>query len=219
MVQTDKSKNRLNTRRPKFASKPINNKGANNIPSEQSLLSKYLSKGAEVLKNIFISAYDQRKLSFGNKLKIQFGGFMNFFNIVKIIFYCIKDGKSATETIKELFIYIAKVFSGSFFCHITTSLMEALVKKFLKTSIGIKLAGLIAGCLGCPAAPVLLFAIDILISYLGGKLIDLIIFLYNKYLKQYVERAWNWVKEKAKKAWNWVKDKAKKAWNWFKNLF
>ena len=80
--------------------------------------------------------------------------------------------------------------------------MEKLVAKLLTKGLG----QLIATCclsFAFPPAPLLLFLCDIIISWLGGKLVDLIVYLYKKYLSQYVQAAFNWVKDKAIRAWRW----------------
>ena len=82
--------------------------------------------------------------------------------------------------------------------------MESLVNKLLKSGLkGIIM--IICGFIGFPPAPLLLFLLDILISWLGGKCVDIIRYFYIKYLKQYVDKAYNWIKEKAKSAWKWFK--------------
>ena len=181
-----------------------NNKNGSNSGTLSDLFKKGYAKGLEFVKNIFISAYDQRKLSFGDKLKTGVFTVSNIFYIGRIIIDCYRDGKSFKETSKCVIVELTKIISGMFFCHITTSLMETLVEKLLKTGIG-KIISEIFLYFTFPPAPALLFIFDILISFLGGKLVDLLIWLYNKYIKQYVERAFDWIKEKVKKAWNWFK--------------
>ena len=175
-----------------------NSNNDNQKPSKLSILSK---KGIELMKNIVMSAYDQRKLPFISKLKKGFS-ILNVFTIFKVIIYSYREGKSFIEITKDVAYECLKIFAGLTLCHITTSLMETLVDKLLKSGIkGIIVS--VCGFIGFPPAPLLLFIFDILISWLGGKIVDLIRYFYVKYLKVYVDRAFNWVKEKAKSAWNW----------------
>ena len=199
MVQTHNGFKRLQT----MNNSKTNKKGSNS-GTLSDLFKKGYTKGLEFLKNMIISAYDQRKLPFGEKLKTGVFTVSNIFYIGRIIIDCYRDGKSFKETSKCVIVELTKIISGMFFCHITTSLMETLVEKILKTGIG-KIISKIFLYFTFPPAPALLFIFDILISYLGGKLVDLLIWLYNKYIKQYVERAFDWIKTKVKKAWNWFK--------------
>ena len=195
---------------PKQVKKPPNTKfnlkssGCKNFPNandNSKLPSGLLGKGWEFIKNMVISAYDQRKLPFHSKLK-NFFSITNIFTIAKAIFSAYREGKSFKEAVKDVLYQCAKIFAGITFCHITTSMMEEVVDYLLKSSVkGVIIY--ICGIIGCPPAPLLLFLFDILISYLGGKLVDLIIYIYNRFLKKYVEKAFDWVKKKAKSAWNW----------------
>ena len=199
MVQTHNGFKKL---RPMSNSK--NNNKDSNSGTLSDLFKKWYTKGLEFVKNMFISAYDQRKLSFGEKLKTGVFTITNILSIGRVIIDCYRDGQSFKETLKSVIVELTKIISGMFFCHITTSLMETLVDKLLKTGFG-KIISQIFLYFTFPPAPALLFIFDIIISYLAGKLVDLLIWLYNKYIKQYVERAFDWIKEKVKKAWNWFK--------------
>ena len=186
-----------------FTNTKTNDKMQNN-ENFLSFLKNKTSKLIEFCKNMIISANDQRKISFGKKLKTGVFTPMNILSISKTILKCRNEGKSFKETSKAVLIDFVKIISGMFFCHITTSLMENLVNKLLKTGIGALISKAIL-YLSFPPAPTLLFIIDILISWLGGKVVDLIIWLYNKYIKQYAERAFDCVKTKVKKVWIWLK--------------
>ena len=160
-----------------------------------------LSNLINIGKNVCIAAYDQRNLPFGSKLK-KFFSPMNILSLLHSFIKCMSEGRTVFETTKTMAKEIIKIFSGMFFCHITTSIMEKLVAKFLTKKLG----QLIATCclsFAFPPAPLLLFLCDIIISWLGGKLVDLIVYLYKKYLSQYVQAAFNWVKDKAIRAWRW----------------
>ena len=129
---------------------------------------------------------------------------MNALSICKTILDSYREGKSLIEITKDVAYECLKIFAGITLCHLTTSIMESFVKYLLKSG----LKGIILGFCGSidfPPAPLLLFLFDILIAWLGGKCVDLIRYLYNKYLKQYVHKACNWIKEKEKSAWNWFK--------------
>ena len=162
---------------------------------------KIVKKGLELARNAIISAYDQRKLPFLSKVKNIFS-ISNLFFICKTSFCSYQEGKSMKEIAKDVIYYCLQTFSGILLCHITSSLMESLVDKILKTGLK-RLIVYLCGLVAFPPAPVLLFLFDIIISWIGGKIFDFICYLYNKFLIEYVERAFNWVKEKAKKAWNW----------------
>ena len=199
MVQTHNGFKKL---RPMSNSK--NNNKDSNSGTLSDLFKKWYTKGLEFVKNMFISAYDQRKLSFGEKLKTGVFTITNILSIGRIIIDCYRDGKSFKETLKSVVVELTKIISGMFFCHITTSLMETLVDNLLKTGFGLILSQIFL-YFTFPPAPALLFIFDIIISYLGGKLVDLLIWLYNKYVKQYAERAFGWIEAKVIKAWNWFK--------------
>ena len=162
---------------------------------------KIVKKGLELARNAIISAYDQRKLPFLSKVKNIFS-ISNLFFICKTIFCSYQEGKSMKEIAKDVVYFCLKTFSWILLCHITSSLMESLVDKILKTGLK-RLIVYLCGLVAFPPAPALLFLFDIIISWIGGYLFDFICYLYNKFLREYVERAFNWVKEKAKKAWNW----------------
>ena len=184
-----------------ISSESSKDKGFSNDNGKSSFFSNSWKKGIEIAKNVVISAYDQRKLPYMSKLKNGFS-LMNGFTIMKTIFYSYREGKSITQISKDVGYECLKIFAGISLCHITTSLMESLVDKLLKSGLkGIILSA--CGFIGFPPAPLLLFLFDILISWLGGKCVDIIRYFYDKYLKQYVDRAYNWIKEKAKSAWNW----------------
>ena len=193
----DKKNNRLRT--TGNSKKDI--KGSNNGTLSDFFKNNY-SKGIEYLRNMIISAYDQRKLSFGTKLKNGFITPMNLISIARIIIECARQGKTLKETSIEIVTEMVRIFSGIFFCHITTSLMEALVSKLLKTGIGAIISKILL-YFAFPPAPALLYIIDILISWLGGKVVDLVIWLYKKYIKQYAEIAFDWIQDKVRRAWNW----------------
>ena len=199
MVLSDIKNNRLRNTFLGNSKKDI--KGSTNGTLSDLFKNSY-SKGIEFLKNIIISSYDQRKLSFGTKLKTGFFTPMNMITIARVIIDCKRQGRTLKETSIEVTIELIKIFSGMFFCHITTSIMEKLVDKILTFGVG-KIIAKILLYFTFPPAPALLFIIDILISWLGGKVVDLIIWLYNRYLKQYVERAFDWIKDKVRRAWNW----------------
>lgn len=127
---------------------------------------------------------------------------MNILSLLHLLIKCVSEGRTLFETTKLMAKEIIKILSGMFFCHITTSIMEKLVKKFLTIKLG-KLIAICCLSLEFPPAPLLLFLCDIIISWLGGKLVDLIVYLYKKYLSQYIQAAFNWVKDKAKRAWKW----------------
>ena len=199
MVLSDKKSNRLRTTFLGNSKKDI--KGPTNGTLSVLFKNGY-SKGIEFLKNMIISAYDQRKLSFGTKLKTGFITPMNLVSLARIIIECIRQGKTLKETSIEIVTEMAKIFAGMFFCHITTSLMETLVSKLLNIGIGAMISKILL-YFTFPPAPALLFIIDIIISWLGGKVVDLIIWLYNKYIKQYAEIAFDWIQDKVRRAWNW----------------
>ena len=199
MVQTHNGFKRLRTTN----NSKNNNKGSNS-GTLSDLFKKGYNKGLEFVKNMLISAYDQRKLSFGDKLKTGVFTIGNILSIGRIIIDCYRDGKSFKETLESVVVELTKIISGMFFCHITTSLMETLVDKLLKTGFGLILSQIFL-YFTFPPAPALLFIFDIFISFLGGKLVDLLIWLYNKYIKQYAERAFDWIETKVTKAWNWFK--------------
>ena len=92
---------------------------------------------------------------------------------------------------KKLLLNAKKSFLECFFCHITISFMEKLVGKLVSKFLLY---------LAFPPAPVLLFINNVIMAWLGGKVIR---YLYNRYLSQYVERVFDWVKNKVKSAWKW----------------
>ena len=157
----------------------------------------------EYARNIVISAYDQRKLPFMSKLKNGFS-LMNALSIMKTIIDSYQEGKSFSQITKDVVYDCLKIFASMALCHCTTSLMESLVDKLLKSGLKSIIMS-ICGFIGFPPAPLLLFIFDIIISWLGGKCVDIIRDFYVEYLKPYVDRAFNWIKEKAKSAWNWFK--------------
>ena len=166
MVQTHNGLKRL---RPMNNTK--NNYKGSNSGTISDLIKKGYNKGLELVKNMLISAYDQWKLPFGEKLKTGVFTISNILSIGRIIIDCYRDGKSFKETLKSVVVELTKIISGMFFCHITTSLMETLVDKLLKTGFG-KIISKIFLYFTFPPAPALLFIFDILISFLGGKLVD-----------------------------------------------
>ena len=93
---------------------------------------KIVKKGLELARNAIISAYDQRKLPFLSKVKSIFS-ISNLFFICKTIFCSYQEGKSMKEIAKDVVYFCLKTFSGILLCHITSSLMESLVDKILKT--------------------------------------------------------------------------------------
>ena len=156
----------------------------------------------EWLKNMIISAYDQRKLPFVEKLRNSFFSTYNIGNIGYMIIKSYNNGKTLYEITKEVINEFLTIFTSVFLCHITTSPMEYLVDEFLKTNFGKKIANILVK-ISFPEAPTLLFICDIIISWLGGKIYDLIKYLYNEYLHQYVKKTFDYVKEKVKKSWKW----------------
>ena len=95
---------------------------------------KIVKKGLELARNAIISAYDQRKLPFLSKVKNIFS-LSNLFFICKTIFCSYQEGKSMKEIAKDVVYFCLKTFSGILLCHITSSLMESLVDKILKTGL------------------------------------------------------------------------------------
>ena len=192
--------------KPKLKKKFLENKNFNIIKDEnKSGFWEWIkTKSNGFIKDMIISAYDQRKLPFIKKLQNSFFSIYNIGNIVYKIIKSYKNGKTANEITKEIineFQYL-KIFTSAFLCHITTSPMEYLVDIFLKTNFGKDVAcTLLDVCF--PPAPALLFVCDIIISWLGGKIYDLIKYLYNEYLHQYVKKTFDYVKEKVKKGWKW----------------
>ena len=63
----------------------------------------------EFLRNIVISAYDQRKLPFMSKLKNGFS-FMNAFSIMKTILFSYQEGKSFVQITKDVVYECLKIF-------------------------------------------------------------------------------------------------------------
>ena len=143
-----------------FLKSPFSKKGFSNL--------------IDIGKNVCIAAYDQRKLPFGSKLKNIFSP-MNLISLSYTLIKCIKEEKSAFETTKTMAYELTKILSGMVLCHNTTSIMEKLVKKFLTMKLG-KLIASFCLSFAFPPAPLLLFLCDIVISWLGGKLVDLIIY-------------------------------------------
>ena len=168
----------------------------------KSYILEWLKTKSEFIKNMIISAYDQRKLPFIKKLQNSFFSMLNIGNIGYMIIKSYNNGKTAYEITKEVINEFLKIFTSAFLCHITTSLMENLVDKFLKTGIGKYIANILLK-IYFPPAPALLFVCGIIISWLGGKIYDLIKYLYNEYLHQYVKKTFDYVKEKVKKGWKW----------------
>ena len=143
-----------------FLKSPFSKKGFSNL--------------IDIGKNVCIAVYDQRKLPFGSKLKNIFSP-MNLISLSYTLIKCIKEEKSAFETTKTMAYELTKILSSMILCHITTSIMEKLVNKFLTMGLG-KLIASFCLSFAFPPAPLLLFLCDIVISWLGGKLVDLIIY-------------------------------------------
>ena len=95
MVQTHNGFKKL---RPMSNSK--NNNKDSNSGTLSDLFKKWYTKGLEFVKNMFISAYDQRKLSFGEKLKTGVFTITNILSIGRVIIDCYRDGQSFKETLK-----------------------------------------------------------------------------------------------------------------------
>ena len=82
MVQTHNGFKRLRTTN----NSKNNNKGTNS-GTLSDLFKKGYNKGLEFVKNMLISAYDQRKLPFGEKLKTGVFTITNILSIGRIIIY------------------------------------------------------------------------------------------------------------------------------------
>lgn len=187
--------------KPKLKNKFFENKNIKIIKDENksNFLECLKSKSNEFFKDMFISAYKQRKLPFIKKLQNSFFSILNIGNIGITIIKNHNNGKTTSEITKEISNMCLKNFTSTFLCHITTSSTKNLVVSFLKTNFGKDIAGtLLDMCF--PPAPFLLYICDILISWYGY---DLINYLYNEYLHQYVKKTFDYVKEKVKKGWKW----------------
>ena len=191
--------------KPKLKNKFLENKNIKLINNEnkESCWEWLKTKSNGFIKDMLISAYDQRKLPFIKKFQNSFFSIFNIGNILYTIIKSYKNGKTANEITKEIIDIFFKNFTSAFLCHITTSPMENLVNIFLKTKFGKDIAcTLLDMCF--PPAPALLFICDIIISFVGGKIYDLIKYLYNEYLHQYVKKTFDYVKEKVKNSWKWL---------------
>ena len=102
---------------------------------------------------------------------------MNILSLLHLLIKCVSEGRTLFETTKLMAKEIIKILSGMFFCHITTSIMEKLVEKFLTKKLGQLIATFYLSFAFTPA-PLLLFLCDIIISWLGGKLVDLIVCIF-----------------------------------------